>query len=263
MIQNPFTFVVWAGGLIFLLLPAGRRYRAVAIVFLTATLVLVLNGNSKSEYLASAFAGLFAAGGVAWESWLAPRGNWARGLLVATVALGVLVLPAVLPILPVGSYLRWANAIGIVPTTSEAKELAELPQFYADMFGWEEKARAAAEAYRALPEGEREAAVIYAENYGRSGAIEYFGPDYGIPKGITVGSHNNYWLWGPAGASGEVVIYVGGSEDGPATGFESHEQAGVASCDYCMPYEKDIPIWVARGMRQPVDQVWPLIGHYD
>jgi len=28
-----------------------------------------------------------------------------------------------------------------------------------------------------------------------------------------------------------------------------------------MPYEKDIPIWVARGIKQPIEKVWPRIGH--
>ena len=59
------------------------------------------------------------------------------------------------------------------------------------------------------------------------------------------------------------MIFIGGSEEGPASNFESYERAGVSRCDYCMPYEKDIPIWVARGIKLPVDQVWPRIGHYE
>ncbi len=261
-IQNPVTLPVWLAGLVFLFTPAGRRFRAVGIVFVTAAAVLLINGHSKSEYLASAFAGVFAAGGVAWERWLepAPR-RWLRFALAALIAAGLILVPVVLPVLPVETYVRYASALGVQPSTAEGKELAELPQFYADMFGWEEKAAAVAEVYQALPPEERRVAAIYGENYGRAGAIDYFGPRYGLPPAI--GAHNNYWLWGPGAATGEVVIYVGGSEEGPASAFESYERAGVARCDYCMPYEKDIPIWVARGLKQPVDQVWAGIGHYE
>ena len=262
LIQNPVTLPVWLAGLVFLFTPAGSRFRAVGIVFLTATLVLLVNGHSKSEYLASAYAGVFAAGGVAWERWLeAPRRRGLRVALAGLVAAGILLTPVVLPILPVETYIRYANALGIQPSTAESKELAELPQFYADMFGWEEKAAAVAEVYQALPPEERRVAAIYAENYGRAGAIDYFGPRYGLPSAI--GGHNNYWLWGPGGATGEVVIYVGGAEEGPASAFESYERAGTAYCDYCMPYEKDIPIWVARRIKRPTQEIWPAIGHYE
>jgi 4-amino-4-deoxy-L-arabinose transferase-like glycosyltransferase len=261
-INNPVTLPIWLAGLVFLLSPAGRRYRAVGIVFVTAALVLVINGHSKSEYLASAFSGIFAAGGVAWERWLEPSGRrWLRAVLVALLAPGLVLAPINLPILPVETYIRYASALGIQPSTAESKELAELPQFYADMFGWEEKAAAAAEVYQALPTEERRVAAIFGENYGRAGAIDYYGPRYGLPPAI--GSHNNYWLWGPGEASGEVVIFVGASGEWPARFFESFEQAGVARCDYCMPYEKDIPIWVARGLKDSVEETWVQIGHYE
>jgi hypothetical protein len=263
LIQNPVTLPIWIAGLVYLFFaPAGRRYRAVGIVFATAAIVLLINGHSKSEYLASAFAGVFAAGGVAWERWLQPASRrWLRVALAGLVFTGLLLVPVVLPVLPVATYIRYASALGIQPSTAEGKQLAELPQFYADMFGWQEKAAAVAEVYHALPPEERRQAVIFGENYGRAGAIDYFGPRLGLPPAI--GGHNNYWLWGPGAATGELVIFVGGSEERPATHFESYERAGVARCDYCMPYEKDLPIWVARGRKQPIDQIWPRIRHYE
>ena len=83
------------------------------IVFLTAAVVLVANGHSKSEYLAAAFAGIFAAGGVAWERWLEPAGRrWLRCVLAGLVTAGLALAPAVLPILPVDTYIRYAAALG-------------------------------------------------------------------------------------------------------------------------------------------------------
>jgi hypothetical protein len=29
-----------------------------------------------------------------------------------------------------------------------------------------------------------------------------------------------------------------------------------------MPYENDNPIWIARGLRVPIQELWPRIKHY-
>ncbi len=111
---------------------------------------------------------------------------------------------------------------------------------------------------RSLPRSGR---AIFGENYGRGGAIDYWADEYDLPGAI--GNHNNYWLWGPGDASGEVVIFLGGDPDDLEERFESVEIAGVATCDYCIPYERDLPIYVARDLEMPLDELWPSIGHYD
>ncbi len=261
LVQNPFTLLLWGSGLVWLLAtPSGRRYRIFGIVWLAACLVLIANGQSKSGYLASAFAMLYAAGGVAWERWIPPRPAL-RGVAIATVATGALLAPLATPMLPVESYVRYAATLGVGPSTDEGHELGALPQFYADMFGWQSKAKAVSDVFHALPRHEQEVAVIFAENYGRSGAIDYWSDEYGLPGAI--GNHNNYWLWGPGEASGEVVIVLGGDFEDLEERFASVEVSGVARCDYCIPYEKDLPIHVARGLQVPIGELWPAMGHYD
>jgi len=44
-------------------------------------------------------------------------------------------LPFAVPVLPVETYIKYAAAMGVAPSTAESQQLAELPQFYADMFG--------------------------------------------------------------------------------------------------------------------------------
>ena len=46
-----------------------------------------------------------------------------------------------------------------------------------------------------------------AGNYGEAGAIDFFGPQYGLPESIS--GHYSYYVWGPRGATGEVVIAFG------------------------------------------------------
>ncbi len=51
------------------------------------------------------------------------------------------------PLLPVDTYVAYAAALGQKPGTGERKELARLPQFFADMHGWPEMVATVAEAY--------------------------------------------------------------------------------------------------------------------
>ena len=76
------------------------------------------------------------------------------------------------------------------------------------MHGWPELAETVARIYDALPPGQRAQAAVVASNYGEAAAIDFFGARYGLPPAIS--GHNNYWLWGPHGYSGNVVIDVNG-----------------------------------------------------
>jgi len=260
--SNPSTVLLWTVGLAALLVAAKLRpYRGLAISVLTVAAVLLLNGRSKAEYLAPAFPALFAAGGVIWELWTEQgRRRWLRVPLVVLLVAGLVLTPLVLPVLSVDSYIAFAEGLGVAPGTSEEKELDDLPQFYADMFGWKEKAEAVAAVYHSLSPEERAKAFIYGNNYGRAGAIDYWGPSLGLPK--TIGGHNSYWLWGPRDFDGSVLIYIGGERESLLQIFATVELAGHALCDHCMPYEKDLPIFVCRDLEVPTEGIWDEVRNF-
>ena len=58
--------------------------------------------------------------------------------------------------------------------------------------------------YWALPPEERARTGIKAGNYGEASAIAVYGR--GLPPAI--GTHQNFWLWGPRGYSGQEMIVV-------------------------------------------------------
>ncbi|MCB1036848.1 MAG: glycosyltransferase family 39 protein, partial [Acidobacteria bacterium] len=158
--QNPVTLPFWLGGLGWLLFhPKARTFRPLGLVWLTSFLVLLANGHSKGVYLAPAFASLFAAGGVAWASLLRGRRTWTV-IAFALLLSGLALAPVATPLLPVPAFVRYAEALGIEPGTDEDKELAELPQFFADRFGWKEKAEAVAKVAAGLSPEERSKAVV-------------------------------------------------------------------------------------------------------
>ena len=71
----------------------------------------------------------------------------------------------------------------------------------------EEMTREVARIYNSLPPEQRARTAIFANSYGQAGAIDFFGPKYGLPKSIS--NHQSYWLWGPREFSGETVIVLG------------------------------------------------------
>ena len=42
----------------------------------------------------------------------------------------------------------------------------------------------------------------------------------------------------------------------------TREQVETARCQWCMPYENDVPIYLARGLRQPIETLWPKVKRF-
>jgi hypothetical protein len=120
------------------------------------------------------------------------------------------------------------------------------------MFGWEELAQTVSRVYQSLPEEEKATARVFAQNYGEAGRSNY-SRRYPLPPVIS--THNNYWFWGP-GPDGGTLIIIGGSRKENARVFERLEEVGRTECGYCMPYENRLSIWIARGWKIPLNQLW-------
>jgi len=261
MNMNPFTLPIWAAGLVWLLrAPRSPRDRALAAIFLTAAAIVILNRTSRSGYLAPAFPMLFAAGGVALEPLVRRRAACVAALAILLAA-GAMIAPLAIPVLPVERYVAYAGALGMKPGTEEKKDVGRLPQFFADRQGWDRFVdQIAAAADRLSPE-ERAAAAVLTGNYGEAGAIELLGRSRGL---VAISGHNNYWLWGPAGRSGAVLIVLSRSRERQEQRFASVESAGTIDCGDCMPYENGLSIFICRGLKPPpLTARWDAFKHFD
>ena len=256
-----FNAPIWLAGLGVLLFGAqGSRFRMLGWAYLTVFGLLAWSGSSRAGYLSPAYTWLFPAGALFIESRLRSRSM--RITIVAALALGgTLMAPAALPLLPVETYIRYARALGIEPSTEERKDVGALSQFYADMHGWDSVVRAIAVAYGDLSEEERQRAVIFTSNYGEAGAVDLLGRAHGLPRAVS--GHNNYWLWGPGQTTGDVVILMAGSREDLEQSCADVQLAATTDCGYCMPYENRRPIWVCRGFARPLSEVWPSLKHFD
>jgi hypothetical protein len=145
---------------------------------------------------------------------------------------------------------------------TERGRTAALPEDFADMHGWPELASTVATIYYALPAQQRDQAAIVASNYGEAAAIDFFGPRYGLPPAIS--GHNNYWLWGTHGYTGNVVIDVNGDcGRGTFPGlFRNARMAARFNPPWVISFEQEIPISVCSGITQPLAQLWPKLRIY-
>jgi len=253
---------IWLAGLYFFFVTeAGKSFRVFGWVFVSI-LALFLLSQAKAYYLAPAYVFLLAGGAVAIEAFTQKRmWNWLRrASFVALLATGVLTAPFVLPILPVESFLKYQAHSGVKAPREERGKAAKLPQQYADMFGWENMAATVAKVYNTLSPAEKQECVIGASNYGEAGAIDFFGKKYGLPNAIS--SHNSYWIWGPGDKPGEILIVVGGSLKAYQSWYEDVQQAATIKCEYAMPFETDLPVFLCRRPKATLQQVWPHLKNF-
>jgi hypothetical protein len=259
--MNPLSLPVWLGGLWFFLASAqGRKFRALGWAwFFSAVVILTL--SPRVYYLFPAFPVLFAGGGALWETVLArPRLRplrYAWPILLA--AAGAVLSPLAIPVLNPESYLAYTKALGLEQPRVETHRLGPLPQLFADQFGWEEMAAEVARVYRTVPSEMRARTAIFAQNYGQAGAIDLFGPRYGLPHAIS--GHQTYFLWGHGGYSGESMIVMGGQMDDLERRFDSVVAAGHVGHPYAMPYEH-FDIYYCRGLKSPLAAIWPEVKHW-
>ena len=179
------------------------------------------------------------------------------------LSLFAIALPFALPALSETSFIAYAKRLGVTPHSSEKKELGELPQFYADMHGWNDLVLATKAAYDSLTTEEKSRARISAVSggYGSAAAIDVLGRKVGLPGAIS--GHNNYWLWGYGSDDAGPVVLLGGDEDRLRTLFDDLTRVGTVECGYCMPYENHKPIYIGRQMRMRWRELWPKVQHYE
>jgi Dolichyl-phosphate-mannose-protein mannosyltransferase len=262
LLTNLFASPIWIVGLIWLFGNARARFLGYAYVMLIATMIAL---HAKHYYPADVYPILMAAGGVAIESWV--RAPVLRGAIAtAVVAAWLFFAPFSLPVLSEPAMLSYSAFVGNVlhikrsTLQTERHRTSLLPEDWADMHGWPELAATVARTYDALPPAQRAQAAIVASNYGEAAAIDFFGQQYHLPPALS--GHNNYWLWGTHGYSGNVIIDVNGDCGADDRLFRTSREAARFNPPWVISYEQNIPIMVCTGIRTPLAELWPKLRLY-
>ncbi len=260
---NPLTAPLWLSGFWILFRRKEREYRALFYAILTVLAILLINVHSKSEYFNPAMVILSAAGSVGLERilntfWKKAAAWVYLGLIVLT---GALLTPFAIDILPVKTFISYIRASGQQPVSAEGIPLNDLPQHFADRFGWREMAVSVSRAYESLSDEEKKQTLIFGQNYGEASAVNFYGKELGLPKAIS--GHNSYWVWGPGNTEPEVIIIIGGNKQGHEQIFESVEESLVHTHPYAISYESNLPIYICKGLTLPIDSAWVRAKHYN
>ena len=182
--------------------------------------------------------------------------------MVAVVIILLAALPAVPLVtwmLPPERLLAYQSAIGFKPSKAEVHHESLLPQPIADQFGWPEMVSEVAAIYNSLPPDERDKTGIWAGNYGEAGAINEFGPRYGLPPAWS--RHQNHWYWGPPPQVFKNLIVIqwslGDVRDNCTSfqAFEHYQRFGMG--------EENTPMYLCRGVTFDVQKIWWHSHHWN
>jgi hypothetical protein len=256
VVMNPLSIFLWVAGLWYFFSKRGARYRVFGWAFLIL-LVLFAAIQGKSYFLTPAYPPLFAGGAALIGTWQARWRKWIVVYAVLLTLVGLLLAPVAMPILPPNVY----GQIYGKNSSSGVSVSNGLPQNLADRFGWEQQVALVAQVYHSLPPDQQRVACIYTSNYGEAGALVQFGGRYHLPPAIS--GHNAFYLWGPQGCTGQVLITINIDPQEAAQGYRSVTLAAWTSCENCITYENHAPILILRQPKIPFSKIWVLGKHYD
>jgi hypothetical protein len=248
---NPFMLPLWVAGLCFcLLLPNGRRFRAVGLMFLV-TFALLLVSRGRGYYLAPAYVMLLAAGATWWENWLSERSLKTRmaaqsiswSLLAVAAIVGIVLMK---PIVPINSRL-W-------------KITSDINGEVVEMVGWHDLTTQVTGIYANIPADEKPRTAILAGNYGEAGALELYGGTYGLPPVIS--GSNSMWARGYGDPPPETVILVGFDSRYSSQFFKECKPVGRVTNRYGVINEESSNhtiLYVCRQPRNPWPEMWKMM----
>jgi hypothetical protein len=257
--QNPLYGPIWIWGLVYFWQERQYRFFAVAYCLLLGALVLTIG---RGYYIQGLYPALFAGGAVAIERALRTRPHWLQPALAAVIVIaGMPLFPLSLPILPLPAYMAYERTIGLSRPAPPGATYHLINPMFADQLGWKRMTQTVAGAYWALPPAQRKITAVFADRYAYAGALDYYGPRYGLPTAIS--PNNNYYLWGTYGYSGASVLAVGAT-DYPLLlrWFGSVRQVAVYRNDYRWMLEGPLPIYLCTAPRATLSAMWPYFKYY-
>jgi hypothetical protein len=240
-----FGFAFALAGLVSLLRDA--RFRLLSALYLGPLVLLVLT-KGRGYYLMPGYPVLYAAGAVALERALHGRGRALRvGASAVVLAAAAVESAAVawtyLPVWPVGSPAwNWQMANN---------------EDMANEVGWPEFVAQVAAVRDGLPPADKQRLAVLANNFGEAGALELYGPRYGLP--LPISSVNSFHDRGYGPYQPETLIVVGSNLDDQLQNFTTCRIVARVHLPYGVQNEETKyhpQILVCHRLRGQWDVVW-------
>jgi hypothetical protein len=255
--MNPASVLVWVAGLLFLLFSReARKQRALGVAFLVLLAVMLFSGQRRVDRIAGSFPIAFAAGAAFWEGWRGRGSRAVRWALPALLlALGVLLLPASLPVLPPEAVARYFEAVGEKPDIEAVDAGHAIPLHLRGRLEGERLAERVVTTWESLPSEERGRAVVLTPHWVFAALVEYYGRDRDLPP--VVSPHNAYWFWRADATGRDVAVAIAIEPDVLARSFAKTRRVGTLRCEPCVGagFHADLPLVVASDPVRPLEDL--------
>lgn len=258
LLTGPALVIALAGAVALLRAPRFPSLRVVGWTAVAAfATLLFLHG--KHYYLGPIYPVLFGVGAAAVDT--AAAGWRRRALRTAAVALpalnGLVLLPVGLPFLAPPAMEAYTEATGLAPLVNGTNTggRLRLPQDYADALGWTDRVAAVARVYRGLDPVRRAKAVVFAGNWGEAGALDFYGPRYGLPDAVS--ASGSYWFFGPGPRRGEVLVSIGVDEESLRRAYHRVTPAWRLTNPWTVQEEQDLTVYVSEEPARSLQDIWP------
>lgn len=222
-----------------------RPYRFVGLSFLFVIGLFALL-KAKDYYSLGLYPVIFAFSGIYLENVLRSK---VKSVLISTlIFLNAAGFAVMVPyVMPVMSPQQIRKNSGVFEKSGmlrwEDGKNHNLPQDFADMTGWKEMAAKALEAYRMIPADEVENTLVFCDNYGQTGALNYYNRGK-MKEAYSFNTDYIYWL--PHITYIKNVILVGEmTEDRIASMFREYKIVGTVENEYAR--EKGTGIFLLTG----------------
>ncbi len=191
-------FFIWLCGLYNVFIsPADKQYRFVGRAYVFVILIL-LAGHGKSYYALGTYPVLLAFGSYHLEKFTTVKRKVLRYAFVVVILVpGLFFIPIGLPVASPERLAVFYKEWDIGKTGAlrwEDLQNHPLPQDFSDMLGWDEMAIKVAKAYHSLTPEEQKNTLIFCNNYGMAGAVNFYGKKYNIPEAYSDNASFLYWL---------------------------------------------------------------------
>jgi hypothetical protein len=210
LLMNFTAILIWIPGLIMVVFfKAEKKYSVFGYILLIVVFMFLIT-KGKPYYSLGVYSMMFAFGGYFIEKYFVAKLRIVSYLIVAfSLTTSILFLPFGLPVLPkvqMGKYCTvFSKYITPAPMRNEQNNYYPIPQDYMDMAGWKELAGLVSLAYNKLDTNQKKDCIIYANNYGQAGAIEFYGKKYHLPVPISVNDSYIFWVPDSLTASNFIV----------------------------------------------------------
>jgi len=196
LMNLPCVFI-WIAGVYFAVFKENGKYKIFAWAYFFVILLL-LYFHGKNYYSAGVYPVLFAIGAFHLERFANKHSRiWKYAFIIFPLAIGIPIIPLGLPVAKpdkLASYYKAIHVKNVGFLKWEDLQNHPLPQDFADMLGWKEMTQKTAEAYLTLSREEKKNTIIFADNYGEAGAINFYGKKYNLPEAYSDNASFLYWL---------------------------------------------------------------------